>query len=92
MGPIVFYPKIRKIIGAVFEKRPKKAKEHFFGHLKIFFTSGRFRGSNTSMFSKSILPLEEQRYAILVRLDIGKAVQDYIISLLINDLYNHRNE
>ena len=46
----------------------------------------------TSRFSKSILLLKEQKYAILVTLVISKAAKDHIISLLINDLYNHRNE
>ena len=48
--------------------------------------------SNTSMFSKSHLLLQEQKYRILINLAISKTGKDHIISLLINDLYNHRNE
>ena len=62
--------------------------------LNLTESSGKFLAtfSNTDRFSKSISPLKEQNYEILVSLAIAKAVKEPINSLSINDLYDHRNE
>ena len=47
--------------------------------------------SNTSRFSKSILPFKEQKHATLVNVGVFEAVKDHINWLSINALYSSRN-